>query len=119
MDLNELAKVVKSNYEKLQESEIVGRIAVLSGRSFERSVKGLEVLKNEGLIENFVDPETEGKLGKLLANNPLINELCEKLDLIPGKTISDQKPKKSKKAKKYTIEKLKKNLNLDDRFSID
>jgi len=116
MKLQELADAVKSNYTRLQESEIVGRIMVLSGRNFSRSMAGMEMLKNEGLIENFVDENTVGKLQKMIQKNPAMAELCDALDLVPGKMTSDAPKAEQKKLKKFVPSEIRNNLNLDDGF---
>jgi hypothetical protein len=110
MNTQQLANAVKSNYIRLQESEIVGRIIILSGRSFSRSLKGLEVLKQEGKLDGFIEPETAGKMAKMLENNPLLAEMFDKLDLVPGKTIIHTEVKPAKPTKTIT-EKL--NLDVD------
>jgi hypothetical protein len=86
MTLDELANAVKSNFQTLQESEIIGRIMIISGRSFDRSVKGYQMLIEKNLIpENFIDPETKGIFFELLKAKPGVKTIIDKFDCIPGK----------------------------------
>lgn len=90
MTLETLAIALKSNFATLQESEIVGRIMIISGRSFSRSLKGYELMRAQNLIEdNFIDPKTKGKFLDLLKRYPLAAEVFEKFDCIPGRTTLD------------------------------
>lgn len=86
MNLETLAKAVKSNFTQLQESEIVGRIMIISGRDFERSLKGYEMLIDQKLLgENFVEPTSKGRFVAWLNRNPSVKDLFKMLDCIPGK----------------------------------
>ena len=86
MNLETLAIAVKSNFTQLQESEIVGRIMIISGRNFERSLKGFELLIAQNLIEEgFIEQTTRGKFITLINRNPTVKALLEKFDAIPGK----------------------------------
>lgn len=86
MNLETLSQAIKSNFTQLQESEIIGRIMIISGRDFERSVKGYELLIAQKLLpETFVEPETKGKFFALLDARPHVRLLFQRLDCIPGK----------------------------------
>lgn len=86
MNLQTLAHAVKSTFTQLQETEIIGRIMIISGRNFERSVKGFELLIAEKLIEeSFIEPTTRGKFMALLNRNPNVKTLIQHFDCIPGK----------------------------------
>jgi len=86
MNLETLAIALKSNFTQLQESEIVGRIMIISGRSFSRSLKGFELMRAQNLIdESFIDPKTKGLFFRHLSRHPMAAEFFEKFDCIPGK----------------------------------
>lgn len=85
MNLEQLAKVVRSNFKKLTESEIVGRIILLSGRGLSRSLKGYELMKDQGMLSKFVDPATDGKFVAMLERYPDLAELIDRMECIPQK----------------------------------
>jgi hypothetical protein len=88
-NLEHISKVVKSNYQQLDDVTIIGRIGMITGKKFTACLKGYELMVSEGLIpESFIKPETKGILGRMLARNPLIAELFDRLDGTPIYRIS-------------------------------
>lgn len=85
MNLEGLAKIVRSNFKKLTESEIVGRIMLLSGRDLERSLKGYEMMKAQSMLVKFVNPTTDGKFVAMLERYPNLIELIDRFECIPQK----------------------------------
>lgn len=85
MNIQELAEIVKSNFKKLTESDIIGRIMLLSGRNLERSLKGYGMLRSEGLLNDFVEPTTDGKFLLMLEKYPNLHELIDRMDFVPQK----------------------------------
>lgn len=81
----ELAQVVKSNFKQLTESEIVGRVMIMTGRNLERSMKGYRMMRDEKHLEGFIEPKTDGAFEKLVAKYPNVAELINATDAIPGK----------------------------------
>lgn len=81
----EMAMMIRSSFKRLTESDIVGRIMLLSGRNLEGAIKGYELLRSEGRLDNFVEPKTDGKFIAMLEKYPNLQELIERLDLVPGK----------------------------------
>lgn len=85
--LEDLAQVVKSNYAKLQESQIVGRICLTSGRNVSSSLNGYKLMRQEGFIpDSFVEKDTAGVIDRLISKNPAILELMDRLGCVPMKT---------------------------------
>lgn len=84
MNLETLATAVKSNFKTLQEGEIIGRIMIISGRNFTRSVQGYKLLcENKMLPEGFI--QFPGVWLRLIDRNPALAYLMDRLDGIPGK----------------------------------
>lgn len=77
--------MVRSNFKKLTESDIVGRIMLLAGKNLENAVKGYELLRSEGRLDNFVEPQTDGKFLAMLEKYPNLKEMIDRLDMVPGK----------------------------------
>jgi hypothetical protein len=85
-NLEHVAKVVKSNYQQLDDVTIIGRIGLVTGKPFTACKKGYELMVSEGLIpEGFIKPETKGILDRMIARNPVIAELFDRLDCNPLK----------------------------------
>ncbi len=93
MTFDELALRVKSNFKRLTESDIVGRIMLLSGRNLERSLNGYVMMREKGMLDSFVDPQTDGKFTAMLNKYPNLAELIERLDCVPGKMEIKTAPK--------------------------
>ncbi len=85
MNLNSLALIVRSNFKRLTESEIVGRIMLVANRNLERSLKGYQMLKAEKHLTGFIEPKTDGKFIAMLEKYPALSDLIERLDCVPGK----------------------------------
>jgi hypothetical protein len=77
--------MIRSNFKKLTESDIVGRIMLLSNKKLDDAVKGYQLLRSEGRLDNFVDPQTDGKFLAMLEKYPNLKELIERIDAVPGK----------------------------------
>lgn len=104
MNLNELAQIVKSDFTRLQEGEIVGRIVLISGRNVSRSLTGYKMLREQKLIpEDFVEKETDGALQRMIEKNPAVLELLDRLDCIPGKMKVGPKPEPAVEPITYKI----------------
>jgi hypothetical protein len=102
MNLEALATAVKSNFKTLQESEIIGRIMILSGRNIKRSITGYEMLVAQKMLpDGFIEPESRGIIFRMIKKFPTTLELMERLDMIPGKTIKTQS--KTQKIAELTI----------------
>ena len=86
MNMQGLAQAVKSNYKKLDESEVVGRIMLITGKTFTASLKGTKMLQEQKLLGDLVPKESVGILEKMIEKNPNVLDLFERLELIPGKT---------------------------------
>lgn len=83
MNLQQLAEIVRSDYRSLQPSEIVGRIILITGRSFSQAQKGYEMMKAEGLFDGFIDIYTIDMFAEMLERNPNLIEAADRLGLIP------------------------------------
>lgn len=84
MTIEQLADAVRSNFKTLQEGEIIARIMIISGRSFSRSLTGYKLLCEKGLLKtDFIT--FRGIWEKILAENPLLLELFDRWDCVPGK----------------------------------
>jgi len=81
--LEDLAKQVKSNHKTLTEPEIIGRIMIISGRSFTQACKGYEIMIAGKLFDKFVSKDGYGALARMIDRNPAILEAFEVFDLIP------------------------------------
>lgn len=82
--LTHLANVVKSDFKRLDDATIIGRIMLFSGRDFNRSNAGYQLLKDKKLIEeSFITQATNGSLSKMISKNAAIAELIDRLDLVP------------------------------------
>lgn len=84
MTLQVLAQHVMSDFKKLQEFEIVGRIMLFSNRKFAASLNGLRMLREQNLIpDSFIDQKTAGIMQRMLECNPNLVELVDRFDLMP------------------------------------
>lgn len=115
--MKNLAVAVMSNFQDLDESEVVGRVMLLSGRNFKRCSEGYLLLIGGGFIpESFIRPETRGKFLSWIAERPALAELFDRLDLVPGKmTISEKTGEavvETFPRKQITVEEVSRRLNL-------
>jgi hypothetical protein len=83
--LKNLAIQVRSDFKTLQESEIIGRIILITGVDLNRALRGYDMLSDEGLLVGLVDRSTAGKFRGLLAKFPNLLTLCDSLQLVPQK----------------------------------
>jgi hypothetical protein len=84
MNLETLALAVRSNFKTLQEGEIIGRIMIISGRSFTRSFQGYKLLCEKQMFpEGFISHS--GYWEKMLKMLPNVSLLMDRFDLVPGK----------------------------------
>lgn len=89
MNLENLAIAVKSNFKTLQEGEIIGRIMIISGRSFTRSMQGYKILVEKKMLpEGFI--QFAGAWERLIQINPVIAEMMDRLDGLPGKMFENE-----------------------------
>jgi hypothetical protein len=79
----ELASQVRSSYKTLSEPEIIGRIMVISGRSFAASCKGYEIMIAGNMFDKFVSRDGYGAIARMIERNPAILDAFEILDLVP------------------------------------
>lgn len=85
--LRELSVIVKSNFKSLQESQIIGRITITSGRTVTNSIKGYKLMRAHGFLPaEFVEKETDGVVLRMIERNPLVLELMDRLGCVIGKT---------------------------------
>jgi hypothetical protein len=88
--LEDLGQTVKSNFKRLDESEIIGRI-ILTGRTIDNAITGYKLLRSENVIgKEFVTPGTEGVLERMIARNPNVALLIDRLECVPRKTTTIQ-----------------------------
>jgi len=83
--LKNLADMVRSNYKRLTESEIIGRIMLVSGRDIHKSLTGYRILTKKGYLSGLCDPKTEGKFLEMIGKNPVLMDLFTRLECVPGK----------------------------------
>lgn len=83
MTLEQLAKIVRSDFKSLQPSEIVGRIMLVSNRDYLRAVTGFEIMEKNGLFDGFVDRQTVDKFELLCRINPEIITMADRLGMVP------------------------------------
>jgi hypothetical protein len=123
MTLEQLAEMIKSNHAKLQEGEIIAKIMIITGRSFDRALNGYKLLLEKKLL--ITDSIAfHGMWVYWYEQSETMRALIDRLDLIPGKVTGnvDQAAKTWKKlypnGKHNHADEVRAQLDLDERMGI-
>lgn len=85
MNLEQLTRAVVSNFRKMQEPEIIARIMLITGYGFKRACRGYQYMAEKKVFpEGFICEKTAGKFFHMIERNPMIAEMFETLDCLPG-----------------------------------
>lgn len=97
MNMPQLEKIVKSDFKSLQPSQAIGRIMLVTGRSYSRSCKGLEIMQSQGLFKDFITPAEDDPFMRMVQKNPVIAEMMDALDCVPPGKVIKLSPDSEKK----------------------
>jgi hypothetical protein len=81
--LKNLARLVRSSFPSLAESEVVGRIMLLTGKDLVSSINGYELMRSKMMLEGFVRKDTLGKFVSMIRRYPNLVEMFDAWKIIP------------------------------------
>lgn len=85
-NLKTIATAIRNGRAQVTESFAVGQIMLVTGRPYDQAIKGLALMRSEQLLpQGFIEPKTDGALGRMLKNTPSLSVLISRLDLVPGR----------------------------------
>lgn len=86
-NLKTIAAAISSGHPVVSESFAIGKIAQVTGRTYDKAIEGLKMMHDGKLLPpDWIKPETEGILSRMTAANPALEKLFSVFDVIPGKT---------------------------------
>lgn len=107
--LQTLAGQVRSNFKKLDEPQIIGRIMIISRAPFSRACKAYGMMVAESMFDKFVSRDGYGSIARMIEKNPALLEAFERLDLIPT-GCEVMKWQGWERPKPFSVERLKPSL---------